>query len=640
MHACSERRSRLNRPAAGIALACILACIPPSASCLESTWIYSVQASATVQPNPPQITLSWPQEIYPVVSYAVYRRPAGATGWGSPTTLPGSALSYTDSNVAVGTLYEYQIVKTGGFFTGYGYVTSGIEVPPVDSRGKIVLIVDSSQAAALDSELQTLAQDLAGDGWTVARQDVDRNASPASVRDTIRSVYNADRANVKAVLLLGHVPVARSGNLNVDGHGGRALPSDAFYGDMDGNWTDANGDGIYDPSSLPSDVELEVGRVDFADMPVAGPESLLLQQYLFKDHDYRHALRRPARRALIGDRFGDSGGQGYVAAAYRTFAALFGPDNTVLANADDVVFAGERWIDKLRAADYLWVYGAGGGTDTTLSFLGHHGQYSDVNSADLADGSAKGTFYLLFGSWIVDWSKTDNLMRAALAGSQYGLSAAWSGRPHLYFQGMAMGGTLGQGIRLSQNNSGQYANQVNLSLRGIHIALLGDPTLRLHAVAPPSGLTGNGTSSGVALRWNASSDAVGGYHVYRSANPAGPFTRVSGSVVNGTTFTDTSASPGTYTYQVRAIKLETSASGTYYNTSQGAFTQATATSNPTSQPPVANPPPGDGPVTTPPLSATGSGPGGGGAITPVTALLLALLLVIRHFTERGGRSET
>src|SRR5260221_8207356 len=101
---------------------------------VEATWNYAVEASATVQSAPPQITLSWPQDTTAVPnSYTVYRKAPGATSWGSGTALPGSATSYLDTGVAAGTAYEYQIVKSATGYNGYGYVQTGINGPLVQT---------------------------------------------------------------------------------------------------------------------------------------------------------------------------------------------------------------------------------------------------------------------------------------------------------------------------------------------------------------------------------------------------------------------------------------------------------------------------------------------------------------------------
>ena len=84
---------------------------------------------------------------------------------------------------------------------------------------------------------------------------------------------------------------------------------------MDGRWTDENGDGIYDQSAVPSEVELQVGRVDFADFTgkfggaeYAFPSEIeLLARYLDKDHAFRQVAVRATPRALIGNLVGDGG---------------------------------------------------------------------------------------------------------------------------------------------------------------------------------------------------------------------------------------------------------------------------------------------------------------------------------------------
>lgn len=583
---------------------------------------YAVQASATVQSVPAQITLSWTPgpASSNATGYALSRKEAGATAW-TPLINPTAATtSYVDVDVTAGRLYEYQIVRQAPGLTGYGYVAAGIDLPAAGFRGKVILVVDNTIAGSLSAEIDRLVRDLTGDGWTVTRRDVGRGDTPASVREAIRGAYNEDRANTRAVFLLGHVPVARSGNLDVDGHGGRPLPTDAFYGDMDGNWTDGNGDGVFDQDRIPSDLELMVGRVDFADMPSFGNETELLRRYLGKNHDFRHAIRRVTPRALLGEGFGDFGGEAFAASGFRTFPALLGPGRTTIANVEDNSPANERWISRLTAQDWLWVYGAGAGSATTIGGLGLHGTFDDLWSTDLVDLGARGTFYLLFGSWLVDWSKPDNIMRAALATPDHGLTAAWAGRPHLFLQHMAMGETIGFGVRLSQNNTSLYTNAVNRHTRGIHIALMGDPTLRMQVVAPASGLQVAPGGGPPALSWNASSEAEAGYHVYRATSDAGPYSRVTTSPVTAAMFTDTSAPAGTFTYMVRAVRREVSGSGTYFNQSQGIFARATVTN------PATNPAPGPTPAPQPGPAPAPGGTSGGGA--PSSGLLIALLVLV------------
>ncbi len=545
----------------------------PASSQADATWTYAVQITATVQSSPPAITLQWQPDQYGANNYNVYRKNKEAGSWNHLAGLSGTTLSYTDYNVGVGAGYEYQVVKAGTLgTTAYGYIYAGIQAPFTEHRGKVLLIVDSSVAAPLANELARLKNDLIGDGWAVARREVGRGDSPSSVRNTIISEYNADPGGVRAVFLFGHVPILRSGNLNVDGHQSRPMPADTFYGDVDGWWDN--------PSYLPSDVELMVGRVDLWNMPGAGAPSPwpseveMLRNYLNKDHAWRHKKFTVPRRAVLGNRFGDFNGEAFAASGFRNFDPLVGAGRTDLANEQNEAAGWQRWTSMLGANSYLWAYGCGAGSYTSMSFMGTHGAYAEAWSTDIVALDAKAVFFMMFGSWLGEWDTTDNIMRAALATPSMGLTCSWSGRPHWYYHHMAMGEPIGYSTRLSMNNNGLYRNQVNGEARGVHMALMGDPTLRMHQVAPPSNV---GVSNG-RVTWSPSPDQVAGYHVYRANTANGPFDRITSSAVGGTAFTDSAS--GSYSYMVRALQLENTPSGSYYNLSQGAFASGSTQPDP------------------------------------------------------------
>jgi hypothetical protein len=78
---------------------------------------------------------------------------------------------------------------------------------------------------------------------------------------------------------------------------------------------------------------------------------------------------------------------------------------------------------------------------------------------------------------------------------------------------------------------------------------------------------------GEYLTWTPSQEAVEGYHVYRAPVPEGPYERLTTVPIESTSYTDPEAPKGDWVYMVRALKLQTSAGGSYYNLSQGTFSQ-------------------------------------------------------------------
>lgn len=529
----------------------------------------AVLVSVSVSELPPSITLSWPAAT--ATSYAVSRKGLEDTAWTVLTNaLPGSATSFVDKSVAVASAYEYRVYKSGSPFAN-GYVYAGIQADLIEDRGTLILLVDSRFTSSLAVELTRLQQDLIGDGWGVIRHDVSSSETVANIKALIQADYDADPAAVKALFLFGHIPQPYSGNLNPDGHGDHygAWPADLYYGEMNGTWTDSSvnstsssyprqrnipGDGKFDQTVIPSPVDLQVGRVDLYNMPAfALSETELLRQYLNKDHKFRHQLFTAQPRALIDDHFGYFGGEAFAASGWRAGSSWFG---------SSAIFT-KDYISTLKTDPYLLSYGCGGGGFTSASGVG--------NTTDFATNQSHSVFTMLFGSYFGDWDNQNNFLRAPLASSPWVLTSCWAGRPHWFMHHMALGQPIGHSTRVTQNNNtGIYQSS---SYGGyVHVGLMGDPTLRLHPVLPPSQLTTATNAAGdVVLSWTASAEAVEGYHVYRAPGPGAAYMRLNASLELSTTFVDTTAPAGSSSYMVRAVKLQESASGTYFNPSQGTF---------------------------------------------------------------------
>ena len=531
----------------------------------------AVQVNAVVQNNPAKITLNWIGNATST-SYQVYRKLKTAPLWGNAlATLSGTVNQFVDNNVSVGTNYEYKITRTGSGYAGYGYINAGIEVPEMANRGKLVLLIDSSFSATLAAEITRLIYDMEGDGWDVRRHDVSRNASVYHVKSYILNDYHIDSLDLKAVFVLGHVPVPYSGNINPDGHPDHlgAWPADCYYGDVDGNWTDqfitstsaspartqnVPGDGKFDQSAIPSDLELQVGRVDFSNMPAfSQSEFQLLKDYLDKDHNYRKKIFQAQKRAVIDDNFGYFSSEAFAASGYKNFAPLVGNGNITAAD----------YISTMTGNSYLWSYGCGGGTYNSASGIGATTSFTNTN--------LQGVFSMLFGSYFGDWDSQNNFLRAPLAQGNI-LTNVWSGRPHYQFHHMALGENIGYGLLLTQNNTGLYFDSpTGITGRWVHNALMGDPTLRNDVISPVSNVVATRINSNCYITWSASTETnIAGYNLYMRNDSFNVYSKLNASPITGTSYTHTCLLyKGTYKYLVRAVKLEQTPSGSYYNMSEG-----------------------------------------------------------------------
>jgi hypothetical protein len=450
----------------------------------------------------------------------------------------------------------------------FGHILAGIRYQPPEDWDTMLLLVDEAIADSLAFEIQRLEQDMIGDGYRVRRRDVSTGTDVPGVKSLIVTECLSDPA-INTLFILGNIAVPYSGNVkgaHLDHQG--AWPADLYYGELDAVWTDSivnntratrpenhnvPGDGKFDQTFLPSDVDLMVGRVDLSELPAfAESEIALLRRYLDKNHAFRTGQFDVGRSGIIRDAVGDTYGAAYACTGWRNFTAMFGPSN-IRTNV---------WFPALENSRHLCAYGCGGGSYSSCATV--------ATTSDFASKTVYAVFTMMMGSYFGDWDSTNNLMRAALGARGYPLTCCWAGRPAWLFHHMALGYPIGYSTRLTQNNHVLY--EIGYGGRQIHTALMGDPTLRLLPVKPPSDLGLEALPDHtIGLTWRASGDSVMGYNVYRSQGLGGTREQLNSAPLDDTSYVDAAPVDGWEVYMVRAVRLETSASGTYLNLSPAAI---------------------------------------------------------------------
>ncbi|MBI4662681.1 MAG: FG-GAP repeat protein [Verrucomicrobia bacterium] len=542
-----------------------------------------LSAIADVQSR--SLTLLWRHGS--VLPPAIERRPLGQTAWEVVATnyLPARL---TNTDLLIGQRYEYRVA-------GETLLTAIAEAP-IEERGKVILVIEESLAGQIADELQLLKADLIGDGWSVVSTNVPRhdddiwadNLEPiASIKSFITNAYFQDPAMTKAVYLIGHVPIPYSGFHNPDGHGSRASPADLYYGDVDGIYTDSKvnftsflegptlsrhgnliGDGKFDQNKIPenaqgvAELELAVGRADFANLPAFGPrtEIELTQRYIRKTHRYRHKEIVLPDRVVVGTYFPFGPNRTAYDEALKVGSRLFGvrPDQVVEGDA----------FDPKNSA----VWGILGGFGLPFAVIGRDWWYHQTADMVHLDLEPRLAFASLFASYTFDFAYVDNFMRAFLAAPTYGLAIMWfrpvlgDGIP-LAFESLGLGEPIGSGFVRSINESQRQ------TVANTYIALLGDPTLRAQVTAPPRIVPRNPDSFST-VQWEVPLETNTTFVVYRSMNHLdGPWLRLTPTPVTGTNFSELFPPYGPKLYQVRAARLVATGSGSYTNLSQGVFVE-------------------------------------------------------------------
>lgn len=577
---------------------------------------FSVIVTAKVEnTSKPKIILSWPDNKF-ATGYDIRRKSKIAISWTPDpiATLDSGVTTWTDTNVKVGTIYEYQVrsisqtTNTISSYTGLfkwaatGYVASGIEVPAPETFPKVLILCDQKTYDGLSSQLSRLEDDLLQEGWYVVTKVAPRaekfdSGAVKAVKQMIKDEYLKDSKSLKTVFLLGRIPVPYSGRITPDGHvvgsGNHtgAWAADVYYAEMNEIWTDniindTTGaraetrnvpyDGKFDNSYITAS-EVEIGRVDLYNMPAFKMNELqLLKQYLDRDHNYRTGNLNINARGILEDNFAPAGFTYYEAPAsstWKNFGTLVGAENVTPG----------RLLDKISNESYMFVYGCAGSGYTNCGNI--------ISTDTLSKKGINTIFMMLFGSFFGDWDNSNNLLRAPLAATPGSLTNAWCARPHWYLHHMGLGETIGYAAKLSQSNYNTYEPFYWYEFMGnsfaypsgyafrfsqhpnqmVHVALMGDPTLRLyHPDVPPAKNISIVQPPGksIEIKWDRSDDVNATYNIFRATERSGPYTKINDTPLTTTFFTDSNLYEGSLYYIVKANSIKTTLSGTFYNTSR------------------------------------------------------------------------
>ncbi len=524
------------------------------------------------------ISINWKHHDGFTGTYSVLKRNTGETIWNEVATVNAPEATYTDKSLLIGEAYEFAVLKNSSPYKAYGYVLAGFNYAPSPIHGNAILLIDSLFIDSLGAEFERFESDLNLEGWGTKVIYAGRNELVPDVKDRIKNTVDE---YTEMLIIIGHVPVPYSGNFtkfgtvppdgHIEGAGNHtgAWAADAYYGDLDGTWTDANanhtdakldrgdnvpGDGKFDQSKIPSAVELQVGRIDFWGMTDFNKsEYELMRNYFERNHAYRTGEWKANEQALIDNNFKSFN---LASAGYHNFSTFF--DSEAISDVDD-------YIISQREENYLWSYGCGGGSFTSCAGLNND---KTARTSDIAADTLKNVFTIIAGSYFGDWDVTNNFLRAPLCNQS--LISFWGGLPRWYVHHMAKGYNIGYGAKLTMNNVDDYYNgNFNSSFNSIHIALMGDPTLTLKGLPRPSNLSAVSVSGTVELTWTGAEGTFDGYNIYRW-NQEGYPELINSQVITGTSYTDKNNwLSGNYTYTVRAVKLDENPSGSYYVTSGG-----------------------------------------------------------------------
>jgi hypothetical protein len=494
--------------------------------------------------------------------------------WESVDTLKNGQLTFSDTTIKteVEEPNEYGFEFFSDSLQSFGYYLIGNKNSFELNNGNVLILVDSTVYPELKKEIFQFAEDLIADGWSPEIKTVPRceTFNPIEIRK-VKRVVNKYKTlwskNFKALILVGRVAVPYTGNYTFDGHPEHvgAFPSDLVYVLPDSLLSDEDEyniqavreqnrnvpfDGKFDQTIIPQNINIAVGRIDFSQLPdFPQSEIELLKNYFHKNHSFRMGEFPISNKCLIDDGFGIQSDEIFSADAWMNFQALC-----------DTIIEG-KLIDNIKENYYRFTYACNSGSYTSC--------WSAISSEDCAKFPIKTTFSFLFGSYFWDWDTERNLLRSVLASSPYSLLVAWIGRPFWHFHHFAFGYPFSLSFIKTANNKDVYNSTGKYGKKGMHLEVIGDPTLRINYPKPASNFTYNFLNDTLLiLQWEPPADTsnLTGYLISKM-NENGTNQIFQILPKDCSTLMMPISSKGAYQFLLRALYKKTTQFGSYFETS-------------------------------------------------------------------------
>ncbi len=462
---------------------------------------------------------------------------------------------------------EYGFKVASDTIEAFGYYIVGYEVEAPIYNGKALILVDSTIYPFIKDELHEFIIDLENDGWYAESRIVPRaeKFNPIEVRKVKRIVNSYKRrwaGDFKALLLVGRVAVPYTGNYSFDGHTEHfgAFPSDLVYliddtlltdevennitASREENWN-VPFDGKYDQITLPDSLKIALGRIDFSNLTFFKQSEIeLTRSYFKKNRSFRYGEKQRNLNGLIDDGFGTQSEEIFSANAWMNFYSLC-----------DTIVEG-NYFENVSKEYFCFSYACNSGSYTSL--------WNSINSEQCANFNIHSTFIFLLGSYFWDWDVENNLLRSIVASSPDALLSAWIGRPFWHLHHLNFGYPFAKSFLATANNQNLYLSTSKYGQRGMHLEIIGDPTLRIYYPKPIANLKLSIQKPNlVSLEWEVFElvDNLLGYQILRKY-PGGNYKTIATLSKDKRTYHDTLETSGKYQYQIRAIYKVKTKTGT------------------------------------------------------------------------------
>jgi hypothetical protein len=329
------------------------------------------------------------------------------------------------------------------------------------SREPLVkVIVNNFLYPQIEPQINIYLADLENEGYAVELEIFTGGTAEDIKAELINSYYNAD---LQGVVFIGNLTLAwyeETGNISWE------FPIDLFFMDMNGDWFDNDGNGIYDGHTGDTGPEIWVGRLHTSRL-TWDDEAYMINNYFLKNHNYRTGNLSLPFRALG---FFDDGLGGSV----QNMNLIYPVVDII---TDDNITTAENYKNYLQQGYYhvhLSAHSSPWGS--TFKINNQQPGGGTFFNYDVYSTIPEAFFYTFVCCMHDRFIELNNIGSWYLYSSNYGLAALGSTKVTYgveydeYYSALAGGSSIGDAL-VTYLNQSWYAAY----LKGLTI--LGDPTL-------------------------------------------------------------------------------------------------------------------------------------------------------------------
>jgi len=356
------------------------------------------------------------------------------------------------------------IAGLGGGILVYFYIQSN---DTVTHSGYVRIYVNSSIYSSLTSEINRYEQDLETQGYDA---EIVNWSDP--IVENLKADLVSQNSTFRGAILVGKIPYALYFNATI-------FPSDLYLMDLDGTWSNPDGDNVYDShSNGGGDIfpEIWIGRIDpeiLNNLAVSHLQAY--KDYFDRNHDYRNgSLTRPNSALLYVDDDWSTWNSDWYNAMTKSYS------NTTLVGTNAIT-TDTDYESRIQTSNYEFVHAMIHSTSIQHQFgPGGYGTEGITTNTEINSYVTQPLFYNLFCCSACDYSSSNNI------GTQYLFSnnslavigstktgGMWM--PSYFYNPLGQGKTIGESFRLWWWNGLHGPNDIDSQ----GMCILGDPLLTI-----------------------------------------------------------------------------------------------------------------------------------------------------------------